>query len=788
MSSFLDQSDDSRPLATLVRPSANGAGGSGAAAATIPAATSTAVVGAMDEDEDDVPLAVVRRSVGTKRKSSEAHPAAPAGDSDDGDGADDDVPLVRRTATASPLARKRARPTVGAAAGAAGAAAGAAAGSRAKGKAAAAAGPKVTTKVKAERRVAGGKAKTEDRTVSPGRAAGSPLGATEGESGDGGFRWWEAGNKTDGEVKWTTLEHNGVYFPPEYEPHGFPLIYEGKELHLPPAAEEVATFYASKLQTDHVLKEKFRSNFFADFKALLADTKFAKVITSLEKCDFSRIEAHLEDEKAKKKAEKKAQTTAERKEAREAEAERVRQFTVALVDGREETVGNFRVEPPNLFLGRGDHPLTGKVKRRIQPEDVTLNLGPNAPIPECPVPGHNWGKIIHNSCVTWLAGWKDSITGGYKYVWLSAGSAFKGMSDHAKFEKARQLKSCIASIRKEYRKGWAAKGKEVRQRSTALYLIDKLALRVGNEKAEDEADTVGCCSLRVEHLKFTPPTTVSFDFLGKDSIRYENAVEVDKAVFFNLQLFCRNKQPSDNIFHRLSVTSLNDYLKQLMPGLSAKVFRTFNASVTLAECLQGDPGETVTDKVAFYNKQNKVVAELCNHVRTLPSGHKGQMQKLETRRAEAVAWVKELKRGLAKWNKGGKGAKAGAPSSPPVEVTQYMPVKPEILESMTADEKAQERKRAADLPKVPLLKSMRGDQLKSNLKRAEERLAKLTSDMEMKEDLQTVALGTSKQNYLDPRITVAWCKANEVPVEKIFAKTLMTKFSWAMAESSSFVF
>ena len=34
------------------------------------------------------------------------------------------------------------------------------------------------------------------------------------------------------------------------------------------------------------------------------------------------------------------------------------------------------------------------------------------------------------------------------------------------------------------------------------YLIDKLALRVGNEKGEDEADTVGCCSLRVEHIRF----------------------------------------------------------------------------------------------------------------------------------------------------------------------------------------------------------------------------------------------------------------------------------------------
>ena len=40
----------------------------------------------------------------------------------------------------------------------------------------------------------------------------------------------------------------------------------------------------------------------------------------------------------------------------------------------------------------------------------------------------------------------------------------------------------------------------VRQRAVALYFIDKLALRAGNEKDEDQADTVGCCSLRVEHI------------------------------------------------------------------------------------------------------------------------------------------------------------------------------------------------------------------------------------------------------------------------------------------------
>jgi DNA topoisomerase-1 len=42
----------------------------------------------------------------------------------------------------------------------------------------------------------------------------------------------------------------------------------------------------------------------------------------------------------------------------------------------------------------------------------------------------------------------------------------------------------------------------VRQRAVALYFIDKLALRAGNEKDSDEtADTVGCCSLRCEHVK-----------------------------------------------------------------------------------------------------------------------------------------------------------------------------------------------------------------------------------------------------------------------------------------------
>ena len=49
------------------------------------------------------------------------------------------------------------------------------------------------------------------------------------------------------------------------------------------------------------------------------------------------------------------------------------------------------------------------------------------------------------------------------------------------------------------------------------------------------------------------------------------------------------------------------------------------------------------------------------------------------------------------------------------------------------------------------------------------------------DDNKEVALGTSKINYCDPRISVAWCKANEVPIERVFPKTLRDKFVWALA-------
>lgn len=50
----------------------------------------------------------------------------------------------------------------------------------------------------------------------------------------------------------------------------------------------------------------------------------------------------------------------------------------------------------------------------------------------------------------------------------------------------------------------------------------------------------------------------------------------------------------------------------------------------------------------------------------------------------------------------------------------------------------------------------------------------------LQEENKEIALGTSKLNYLDPRISVAWCKKWEVPIEKIYNKSQRQKFAWAI--------
>ncbi|RSH91761.1 DNA topoisomerase 1 [Saitozyma podzolica] len=647
------------------------------------------------------------------------------------------------------------------------------------------------------------------------------------------YKWWENEAMGDGSVKWTTLEHQAVLFPPPYIPlpKGIKMKYDGVPLTLPPESEEVAGFFGAMLETDHAQDAKFRENFFKDFKEILASFPPASFplpiskqpagwedvkVKSLDKCDFRPMFDHFEREREKKKA----MTKDEKKAVKEAKDKLEAPYLLALVDGRKEKVGNFRAEPPGLFRGRGEHPKKGTLKKRLRPEDILLNIGKDAQVPKANIPGE-WKGVQHDSTVTWLAHWKENVNGNSKYVFLSAGSSWKGQSDRQKFEKARELIKHIDRIRKDYTEDLKSKVMADRQRATALYFIDKLALRAGNEKGEDEADTVGCCSLRYEHVTLEPPNRVIFDFLGKDSMRFHQEVEVDKQVFKNIKIFKDNKTRGDDIFDRLNTTLLNNHLRAQMPGLSAKVFRTYNASWTFQQQLKNTPKKgTVQEKIAAYNTANREVAILCNHQKTVsktfadsfakmgdkvsPSaqvpadetpipalharaegeetarrvgGDESDMDEEFMERHEADLLEKATEAAKKKWEK------ENLKLAEEKEDTKPKSVLDERLKEIKAEFKELARERKTK--KVEPRKGATEEKLLEQISKMDDRIAAARVQMEDRDKTKDVALGTSKINYIDPRLTVAWARKYEVPLEKLFSKTLREKFPWAEAEADA---
>ncbi|CAM9788301.1 unnamed protein product, partial [Chrysoparadoxa australica] len=356
------------------------------------------------------------------------------------------------------------------------------------------------------------------------------------------YKWWEAPALPPGR-QWNTIEHNGVNFPPEYEAHGIKLLYDQDEVELTPEQEEVATFYANMPPDGpqvHKTAKVFTKNFFADFKELLGSGH-------VDKCDFTVIQEYLANASMIKKA-----ATDEDKASKKAEKERLMEkHGFAIVDGHLEKVGNYTVEPPGLFRGRGKHPKTGKLKTRVFPSQISINVGEGSKVPQCPIPGYAWKSVQHDPTVTWLANWKENVGEQNKYVMLAASSSFKGKSDKSKYDKAMRLKGHIEKIRADYESNLKNADKMARQIATAVWVIDKLALRVGGEKGEDEADTVGCCSLRLEHLQFMDSENsheIELKFLGKDSMLYQQVIDFDKygptglRVFKNLEKFCKSKR------------------------------------------------------------------------------------------------------------------------------------------------------------------------------------------------------------------------------------------------------
>ncbi len=508
-------------------------------------------------------------------------------------------------------------------------------------------------------------------------------------------------------MKWKTLEHNGVVFPPEYEPRGLRARIGGKRVELSPLAEEMAFAWAKKIGTPYVEDPVFCENFLKDFSPHLPEEHRGVRIEEIDFVEFLRV---IEEEKKRKlDKEYRKRLARERKEKREALKER---HGWAELDGERTEAGNYVIEPSGIFMGRGKHPLRGRWKPRVLPREVTLNLGRDAPVPE-----GEW-KIVHNRNSTWLASWVEELTKTRKYVWLADVSPIKQKADKAKYDEAARLGPNIERVRKHIVKGLGRRRVRERKVATVCYLVDRLLMRVGDEKDENEADTVGASTLRVEHIAFDDEG-VHFDFLGKDSVRWRKSIpDPHPKALENLKRFVAGKAPGDEVFDGVGSTDVNDFFGRAMKGLTAKVFRTYFATRFVEDYLREHDGfpEGTTEFLKVYHAKmaNARAAEECNHQRTPPK-----------------TWESSLEKKRARLKKAKKKAK----------------------------------KKAAGTKKESA--------------RLKARREKIERQIDLHVKTKELNLGTALRNYIDPRIFKSWADHVGLDWKKIYTQSLQRKFLWA---------
>ena len=170
-----------------------------------------------------------------------------------------------------------------------------------------------------------------------------------------------------------------------------------------------------------------------------------------------------------------------------------------------------------------------------------------------------------------------------------------------------------------------------------------------------------------------------------------------------------------------------------MKGLTAKVWRTYNASLLFQKELDKikeekvasiDPNEKLNFLISMFNQANTTVALLCNHQKNVSKSLDESIDKMDTR-------IKELKK---KKNK-------------------YIEKK---------------------------------DTEKANKLDMKIRLYKLNKETKLK--MKNVSLSTSKNNYIDPRIIFTFIKKFDIPPEKLFTQQLIDRFKWASSVDKDFRF
>ncbi|MFP3895241.1 MAG: DNA topoisomerase I [Anaerolineales bacterium] len=566
--------------------------------------------------------------------------------------------------------------------------------------------------------------------------------------------------------------HNGVIVPKPSDLPGLFIVVQGEEIELTPKQEEMALAWARKKDTKYVQDEVFVRNFFEDFsKALGVEPPLTP-----EEVDFTAYYAYLEAQQEAKEEMSKEERKADR-EARKAERERLKaKYGYAIVDGQRVELGTYMVEPSSIFVGRGKHPLRGRWKEGAERSDITLNLSPDASLDR-----DGWDEIVWQPDSMWVARWKDKLSGKLKYVWLGDTAPIKQEREAEKFDKGRRLGRKLGEVREQISGDLTSDDAQRRMVATACYLIDHLCLRAGDEKDADEADTVGATTLRPEHVTFhEEDRIVEFNFLGKDAVEWHRELEAPEDVWANLVELVESAQPSHSpaegggghpvrnlpqLFHDIDSRDVNAYLSAILPGLTAKVFRTYHATAAVRKHLAAsdvkpeDP-EHVKWKVA--SEANLEAARLCNHTKEYQGDWEKARERYESRRERAEERIARYEEQVAEREE------------------RLAALEKEVAEEEAEAETPEAQKEIRERYVERLDKAHeRIEASRERLERARVALDKIDTQFMIRKQKRDWNTGTSLKSYIDPRVYYRWGEKVDYDVlNAYYPAKLRRNFAW----------
>jgi len=584
------------------------------------------------------------------------------------------------------------------------------------------------------------------------------------------------------------LYHNGVLIPPLHRRCGLTIKVKGNTMKLTPEQEEMAIAWAKKVGTPYVEDRVFAKNFHRDFSNKLG------IRVKPGEVDFTRVISFVEEErrwKANLSREERKKLASQRKAQRNANKER---YGYALVDGVQTEVANYAVEPSSIFIGRGKHPLRGRWKEGPRAEHVELNLSPDASRPQ-----GNWKDILWEPNAVWIARWQDKLTSKTKYVWFSESSILKQRKEIEKFDKAKELWQNLQRVQRHIWEGLNTDDTKRRKIATVCFIIDKLKIRVGDEKDPDEADTVGASTLRPEHINLNGDGTVTFNFLGKDSIPHVFTVELPNNVIRNIKEFSANTKST--LFDGIGSKHVSKFLDEVMIGLSAKVFRTCYASNAVEMKLERT--HVKLEDPEYRKKYIATIANLeaamvCNHRRTIPKTWKSSLHKKKIRLRAVQDRAKEIQAKLKKKIKEQK-ERYEERLRKQQERLKTTKEKLEAHHRQLAHRKQQGKpvralrklirlQRGTVTRQKQRLRKLRAKhreqlkRLKNRLKIRKEHYKAAIDILKLKIQTQKATrnynLTTSLKSYIDPRIYYKWGKQVGYDWKRYYPKTLQRKFIW----------